>query len=109
MARLVLKGLTCLFCSAKLVKNYANLPTGPETQYSPAVCTGCEKHLITGDPESRKISTSYVQRSNLSIRMGLCRYTRLTNAHSKKLANHCAALAIYFLHYNFVKIHSTIR
>ncbi len=94
---------------AQLVKNYANLPTGPETRYSPAVCTGCEKHLISGDPESRKISTSYIERSNLSIRMGLRRYTRLTNGHSKKLENHCAALAIYFMHYNFAKVHSTIR
>jgi IS1 family transposase len=94
---------------AQLVKNYANLPSGPETRYSPAECTGCEKHLISGNPESKRISTSYIERSNLSLRMGLRRYTRLTNAHSKKLENHCAALAIYFLHYNFAKIHSTIR
>ncbi len=64
---------------------------------------------ISGDPESRKISTSYIERSNLSIRMGLRRYTRLTNAHSKKLASHCAALAFYFMHYNFAKVHSSLR
>lgn len=94
---------------AQLVKIYANLPSGPESRYSPAECTGCEKRLISGDPDSRRISTSFIERSNLSLRMGLRRYTRLTNAHSKKLANHCAALAIYFMHYNFAKIHSTIR
>lgn len=93
---------------AMLVKNYANLPSGPETRYSPAVGTGCEKHLISGNPESKRISTSYVERANLSMRMGLRRYTRLTNAHSKKLENHCAALAIYFLHYNFAKIQSRL-
>ncbi len=94
---------------AQLVKNYANLPTGPETWCSPAECTGCEKHLISGNPESKRISTSYVERSHLSLRMDLRLYTRLRNPHSKKLENHCAALAIYFLHYNFAKIHSTIR
>lgn len=93
---------------AQLVKIYGASGEA-EHRYSPAECIGCEKHAVTGNPDPKRISTSYVERANLSMRMGLRRYTRLTNAHSKKLENHCAALAIYFMHYNFARIHSTIR
>ncbi len=93
---------------AMLQKIYASTPGG-ETRYSPAECTGIQKQVISGNPDAKRISTSYVERANLSIRMGLRRYTRLTNAHSKKLENHCAALAIYFMYYNFARIHQTIR
>jgi IS1 family transposase len=93
---------------AQLVKIYGASGEA-EHRYSPAECIGCEKHAVTGNPDPKRISTSYVERSNLSMRMGLRRYTRLTNGHSKKLENHCAALAIYFMHYNFARIHSTIR
>ena len=92
---------------AMLNKIYAS--TQEEHRYSPAVCTGCEKRVIQGDPDPKRVSTSYVERANLSMRMGLRRYTRLTNAHSKKLENHCAALAIYFMHYNFARQHMTLR
>jgi IS1 family transposase len=74
-----------------------------------AECIGCERHAVAGNPDPNFISTSYVERANLSIRMGLRRYTRLTNAHSKKIENHCAALAIYFFHYNFVRVHQSLR
>ncbi|HEV2855628.1 MAG TPA: IS1 family transposase [Thermoanaerobaculia bacterium] len=93
---------------AMLQKIYAASPGG-ETRYSPAECIGCEKRAVSGNPNPARVSTSYVERSNLSMRMGLRRYTRLTNGHSKKLENHCAALAIYFMHYNFARIHSSIR
>jgi len=92
----------------QIQKVYASTP-GSEVRYSPAECIGAEKRCISGSPDPRRISTSYVERSNLSIRMGLRRYTRLTNAHSKKLENHCAALAIWFMYYNFARVHSTIR
>ena len=93
---------------AMLQKIYTAAPGG-ETRYSPAECTGIQKQVISGNPDRAKVSTSYVERANLSIRMGLRRYTRLTNAHSKKLENHCAALAIYFMYYNFARPHQTIR
>lgn len=94
---------------AILQKIYGGGPTDSEHRYSPAVCIGAEKRCVQGNPDPKRVSTSYVERANLSMRMGLRRYTRLTNGHSKKLENHCAALAIYFMHYNFARYHSTIR
>jgi hypothetical protein len=80
-----------------------------EKRYSPPVCLGAERTVIHGNPDPAHISTSYVERQNLSMRMGIRRFTRLTNAFSKKLENHMHALSIYFMHYNFVRIHQTLR
>jgi IS1 family transposase len=95
---------------AMLIKRYGNPPaTTPEPRYSPAVCLGTDRTVIRGNPDPEHISTSYVERQNLSMRMGMRRFTRLTNAFSKKLENHMHALSIYFMHYNFVRIHQTLR
>jgi len=93
---------------AMLVKTYGNEPAG-EARYSPPKCNGAEKHKITGNPDPDEISTSYVERQNLSMRMGMRRFTRLTNAFSKKLANLEHAVALYFFHYNFIRVHQTLR
>ena len=93
---------------AMLIKIYGNDTEG-EKRYSPAVCTGCKKEDKIGTPDFKHVSTSYIERQNLKMRMGMRRFTRLTNAFSKKLGNHVAALAIHYVHYNFVRIHQTLR
>jgi len=97
---------------AMLVKMYegdSGKHTPAERRYSPAVCTGSREQTITGTPDPDFISTSYVERQNLTVRMQVRRFTRLTNAFSKKLDNHKAAVALHFMHYNFARIHQTIR
>lgn len=78
-------------------------------RYSPAECLGCEKKPRIGRPDPEHISTSFVERQNLSVRMNIRRYTRLTNAFSRKIENHSAAVALYYFSYNFIRIHRTLR
>jgi len=93
---------------AQLVKMYAATPEG-EVRYSPAECIGCKALPIFGNPDRAKISTSHVERQNLTMRMQMRRLTRLTNAFSKKWEKLYAMLALYFAHYNFCRVHQTIR
>lgn len=92
---------------AQLIKIYAE-PTGPEARYSPPVCIGSKTKVILGDPDLSKVSTSYVERQNLTMRMSVRRFTRLTNGFSKKLDNLKAASALYFAWYNFARPHSSL-
>jgi IS1 family transposase len=94
---------------AQLVKLYGADAAEGEKRYSPAVCIGCERTAVTGQPDPRHVSTSYVERSNLTVRMSVRRFTRLTNAFSKKLRNHAAAVGLFTAHYNFCRLHQTIR
>jgi IS1 family transposase len=94
---------------AMLVKLYGNETREKETRYSPAQCIGAIRTPVTGNPDVKHISTSYVERQNLSMRMYMRRFTRLTNAFSKKVENHQHALALYFMFYNFCRVHQTLR
>lgn len=80
-----------------------------ETRYSPARCIGCDMKVVSGNPDPKHVSTSFVERQNLSMRMSIRRFTRLTNAFSKKVENHAAAVALWFMYYNFARVHQTLR
>ncbi len=95
---------------AMLVKLYGeSSEPGPERKYSPSVCIGTKVHVMNGNPDSDHISTSHVERQNLTMRMHMRRFTRLTNGFSKKFENHVWMVALYAVFYNYVKVHKTLR
>ncbi len=91
-----------------LIKLYGESPE-QEKRYSPAKCIGTKTQCCSGDPDPRHVSTSFVERQNLTMRMQMRRFTRLTNAFSKKVENLEAAVALHFMHYNFGRVHQTLR
>jgi len=94
---------------AMLVKVYGGQNEEDQRRYSPAKCSGSEKIRINGSPDMDRVSTSYVERQNLTMRMGMRRFTRLTNAFSKKVENTAYAVALHFMYYNFARIHKSLR
>ncbi len=93
---------------AQILKIYTSPDRGEERRYSPAVCTGVEVHVRSGNPDRDLISTSYVERQNLTMRMGMRRFTRLTNGFSKKVENLAHAVALHFMQYNFCRLHQSL-
>jgi hypothetical protein len=93
---------------AQLIKIYGDGPK-TEARYAPAQCMGARKAVVTGDPSEAHVSTSFLERGNLTLRMGNRRSTRLTNAFSKKVENHEHSIAVHMMHYNFCRVHQTLR
>jgi IS1 family transposase/lambda repressor-like predicted transcriptional regulator len=93
---------------AVMQKTYGNAPEAEQRRYSPAICTGIDVRVMAGEPDLDLTSTSYVERQNLTMRMGMRRFTRLTNAFSKKIENHAHAVSLHFMHYNFARPHQTL-
>lgn len=93
---------------AMLIKVYGS-PTNFDTRYSPGEVIGIDTKALCGNPDLKHIRPSFVERQNLITRMSMRRFTRLTNAHSKKLVNHEAAIALHYMHYNYCRIHSSLR
>lgn len=94
---------------AQIMKIYAADPSDGRGKYSPAICTGIKKKALKGDPDMERVSTSYVERQNLTMRMGMRRFTRLTNGFSKKVENLAHAVSLHFLYYNFARPHASLK
>ena len=94
---------------AQVIKIYGNVPEQGEVRYSPAVCMGARIAAVSGKPDYAHVSTSFIERQNLTMRMSMRRFTRLTNAFSKKVENHEAAIALHYMYYNFALLHQTLR
>jgi hypothetical protein len=94
---------------AMLQKIYGAPSDAEQRRYSPGKCIGCDMKVVSGNPDPNHVSTSFVERQNLTMRMSMRRFTRLTNAFSKKIDNHRHAVALYFVYYNFCRVHQTIR
>jgi hypothetical protein len=93
---------------AQLQKIYG-APSENDTCYSPATCIGCDMKIVSGDPDPKHVSASFVERRNLTMRMQMRRFTRLTNGSSKKVDNHRHSVALHYMHYNFCRVHQTLR